>query len=68
MVREGIVLGHLISSKRLEVDKSKVEVIQDLSSIYKINALILHPNDGLPIQKMLQKLIVLLLSLDNMQS
>ena len=30
MVREGIVLGHLVSSKGLEVDKAKVEVIQDL--------------------------------------
>ena len=30
MVIEGIVLGHLVSSKGLEVDKSKVEVIQDL--------------------------------------
>ena len=31
MVREGIVLGHSVSSKRLEVDKAKVEVIQDLA-------------------------------------
>ena len=31
MVREGIVLGHLVSSKALEVDKAKVEVIQDLA-------------------------------------
>ena len=31
IVREGIVLGHLVSSKRLEVDKAKVEVIQDLA-------------------------------------
>ena len=30
MVRESIVLGHLVSSKGLEVDKPKVEVIQDL--------------------------------------
>ena len=27
MVREGIVLRHLVSSKGLEVDKAKVEVI-----------------------------------------
>ena len=27
MVREGIVLGHLVSIKELEVDKAKVEVI-----------------------------------------
>ena len=31
MVREGIVLGYLVSSKGLEVDKAKVEVIQDLA-------------------------------------
>ena len=31
MVREGIVIGHLVSSKGLEVDKAKVEVIQDLA-------------------------------------
>ena len=31
MVREGIVLGHLVSNKGLEVDKAKVEVIQDLA-------------------------------------
>ena len=31
MVREGIVLGHLVSIKGLEVDKAKVEVIQDLA-------------------------------------
>ena len=27
----GIVLGHVVSSKGLEVDKAKVEVIQDLA-------------------------------------
>ena len=31
MVQEGIVLGHFVSSKGLEVDKAKVEVIQDLA-------------------------------------
>ena len=31
MLQEVIVLGHLVSSKGLEVDKAKVEVIQDLS-------------------------------------
>jgi hypothetical protein len=30
MVREGVVLGHLVSSKGLEVDKAKVEVIEKL--------------------------------------
>ena len=31
MVREGIVLGHLVSRKGLATDKAKVEVIQDLT-------------------------------------
>jgi hypothetical protein len=30
MVREGIVLGHKISEKRIEVDKAKIEVIEQL--------------------------------------
>ena len=30
MVREGVVLGHIISGKGLEVDKAKLEVIQNL--------------------------------------
>ena len=30
MVREGVVLGHLVSCKGLEVDKAKIEVIQNL--------------------------------------
>ena len=30
MVREGIVLGHHISGKKIEVDQAKVEVIEKL--------------------------------------
>jgi hypothetical protein len=30
MVREGIVLGHKISEKGIEVDKAKIEVIEQL--------------------------------------
>ena len=30
MVREGVVLGHLVSGKGLEVDQAKIEVIQNL--------------------------------------
>ena len=30
MVREGVVLEHIVSSKRLEVDKAKIEDIQNL--------------------------------------
>ena len=45
MVREGIVLGHLVSSKGLEVDKAKVEVIQDLAlptSIRELRSFLAH--------------------------
>ena len=30
MVREGVVLGHIVSGKGLQVDKAKIEVIQNL--------------------------------------
>ena len=30
MVRQGVVLGEIVSSKGLEVDKAKIEVIQNL--------------------------------------
>ena len=30
MVREGVVLGHIVSDKGLKVDKAKIEVIQNL--------------------------------------
>ena len=30
MVREGVVLGHFVSGKGLEVEKAKIEVIQNL--------------------------------------
>ena len=45
MVREGIVLWHLVLSKGLEVDKTKVEVIQDLAlpkSIRKLQSFFGH--------------------------
>ena len=32
MVREGIVLGHLVSERGIEVDKAKIEVIEQLPS------------------------------------
>jgi hypothetical protein len=32
MVREGIVLGHLVSERGIEVDRAKIEVIEQLSS------------------------------------
>jgi hypothetical protein len=30
MIREGIVLGHLVSERRIEVDRAKIEVIEQL--------------------------------------
>jgi hypothetical protein len=30
MVREGIVLGHLVSGRGIEVDRAKIEVIEHL--------------------------------------
>ena len=39
MVREGVVLGHIISSKGLEVDKAKIEVIQNLPLLATIQDL-----------------------------
>ena len=30
MVREGVVLGHIVSGKGLDVDKANIEVIQNL--------------------------------------
>ena len=31
MLQEGVVLGHIISSRGIEVDKAKVEVIEQLA-------------------------------------
>ena len=45
MVREGIVLGHLVSSKGLEMDKAKVEVIHDLElpkSVRELRSFLCH--------------------------
>ena len=39
MVREGIVLGHKISPKGIEVDKAKVEIIEKLPSPNSIRAI-----------------------------
>ena len=36
MVNEGIVLGHRISSKGIEVDKAKVEVIEKLPPLTSV--------------------------------
>jgi len=37
MVQEGVVLGHVISARGIEVDRSKVEVIERLPSPTSVN-------------------------------
>jgi len=39
MVREGIVLGHLVSERGIEVDKAKIEVIEQLPPPENINGI-----------------------------
>ena len=39
MVQEGIVLGHKISQKRIEVDKAKVEIIEKLPPPTSVKAI-----------------------------
>ena len=36
MVREGIVLGHLVSKRGIEVDRAKIEVIKQLHPLVNI--------------------------------
>ena len=47
MVREGIVLGHIVSGKGLEVDKSKIDVIQNLplpATVQDLRSFLKHIN------------------------
>ena len=39
MVNQGIVLGHVISSRGIEVDKAKIELISKLSSLINVKQL-----------------------------
>ena len=39
MVREGIVLGHLVSKRGIEVDKAKIEVIEQLPTPVNIKGI-----------------------------
>ena len=36
MVNQGIVIGHVISSKGIEVDKAKIELISKLPSLTNV--------------------------------
>ena len=45
MVREGIVLGHIVSKKEIEVDKAKVDLIASLppsKSVKEIRSFLGH--------------------------
>ena len=74
MVREGIVLGHKISPKRIEIDKAKVEIIEKLpplNSIRAIRSLIGHVGfyrrfikDFSKISKLLSNLLIKDVSFD----
>ena len=39
MVREGIVLGHLVSERGIEVDRAKIEVIDQLPPLINIKGI-----------------------------
>ena len=39
MVREGIVLGHLVSERGIEMDKAKIEVIERLPPPTNVNGI-----------------------------
>ncbi|RDX94243.1 Retrovirus-related Pol polyprotein from transposon 17.6, partial [Mucuna pruriens] len=45
MVTKGIILGHLISSRRIEVDKAKVDIITSLSNpayVHEVHSFLRH--------------------------
>ncbi|KAL4290053.1 hypothetical protein GQ457_14G014830 [Hibiscus cannabinus] len=53
MVDEGIVLGHKISSKGMEVDKAKIEVISKLpppTTVKGIQSFLVHAEQGRPFE------------------
>jgi hypothetical protein len=39
MVREGIVLGHLVSERGIEVDKAKIDVIERLPPLVNVKGI-----------------------------
>ena len=39
MVREGIVLGHLVSERGIEVDKAKIDVIEHLPPLVNVKGI-----------------------------
>ncbi|RDY11791.1 Retrovirus-related Pol polyprotein from transposon 17.6, partial [Mucuna pruriens] len=69
MVTEGIVLGHMVSNRGIEVDKSKIDIITSLSnpaSVWEVRSFLGHAGfyrrfiknfskSALPLSKLLQK-------------
>jgi hypothetical protein len=69
MVEQGIVLGHVVSSRGIEVDKAKVDIIQSLpypTSVQEVRSFLTHAGFyqrfikdfskmALPLCKLLQK-------------
>src|SRR4030043_1960798 len=46
MVKEGIVLGHLVSERGIEVDKAKIEIIENLQppkTVREVRSFLGHP-------------------------
>ena len=39
MVNQGIVLGHIISKKGIEINKAKIEIISKLSSLTNVKTM-----------------------------
>ncbi|CAN6447629.1 unnamed protein product [Victoria cruziana] len=61
MVREGIVLGHIVSERRIEVDKAKVETIAKMtppSSVREVRSFLGHAGAILG-QRVEKKLVVI---------
>ncbi|RDX85656.1 Retrovirus-related Pol polyprotein from transposon 17.6, partial [Mucuna pruriens] len=55
MVTDGIVLGHLVSNKGIEVDKSKIDIITSLPNPTSVRFIKNFSKIALPLSKMLQK-------------
>jgi hypothetical protein len=66
MVQQGVVLGHVVSSKGLEVDKAKIEVIEKLpypTCVKEVRSFLGHAGFYRRLLKIFQKFANLLLTL-----
>ncbi|RDY13056.1 Retrovirus-related Pol polyprotein from transposon 17.6, partial [Mucuna pruriens] len=55
MATEGIVLGHLVSNRGIEVDKSKIDIITSLPNPTSVRFIKNFSKLALPLSKLLQK-------------